>query len=214
VRQSTLGTTRDWLDREVPGPVAYMYGGEVYWNAAWQSIFWNRKVHRLYDLLDTTVPGPVPQDHVGPYEDGRLILPDASPVRERYIVAGSSLRFFGQVVAEAPRADLYVWKIDPPVRLSRLVRSLEPPGGTGVHTEIRAYACAGGTLELELVALAPLEVELRRNSVRWQTLSLAAGQHRVVRIPALPRKPLGKRVCSFGVLSAGPVQVASADFLR
>ncbi len=214
VRQSTLGATRDWLDREVPGPVAYMYGGEVYWNAAWQSIFWNRKVHRLYDLLDATVPGPVPQDHVGPYEDGRLILADGSPVRERYIVAGSSLRFFGQVVAEAPRADLYVWKIAPPVRLSRLVRSLEPPGGTGVHTEVRAYACAGGTLELELVALAPLEVELRRNSVHWQTLSLAAGQHRVVRIPALPRKPLGRRVCSFGVRSAGPVQVARADFLR
>ena len=214
VRQSTLGHTRDWLDRGVPGPVAYVYGYEVYWNAAWENIFWNKKIHRVYDLLDAKVPGPIPQDSVGPYEDGRLVLADGSPVRERYVVAGSSLRFFGTVVAEAPRADLYAWKIDPPVRLSRLIRSLAPRGGNGVHTEIRVYACAGGVLELDLVTPRALEVELRRNGDHWRTLRLAPGEHRTLRIPAKPRRPLGKRVCSFGVVSDGPVQVGRADFRR
>jgi hypothetical protein len=214
VRQSTLGDTRDWLDREVPGPVAYVYGYEVFWNAAWENIFWSRNVHRVYGLLDARVPGPLPQSSIGPYEDGRLVHVDGSPVRERYVVARSSLTFFGSVVAGAPRADLYVWKLDPPVRLSRLIRSLAPPGGVGVHTEVRAYACAGGTLKLELAALARLTVELRRNGVHLRSLRLETGEHRTLRIPARPRRPLGKRVCSFGVLSAGPVQVVHADFVR
>jgi hypothetical protein len=212
VRQSTVGSTRDWLERDVPGPVAYLYAYEVYWNAAWENVYWNRNVHRVYGLLDSMVPGPMPQEPIGPYEDGRLILRNGSPVRERYMVAGSHVRFVGTRIAEAPKADLYAWKIDPPVRLSLLVRSIEPPGETGVHTEIRTYACAGGTLELELAALAPLEATVRREHVRWRRLRLAAGQHVTLRIPARPRRPLGTHVCSFDVESAGPVQVASADF--
>jgi len=214
VRQSTLGDTRGWIGNEVPGKVAYLYGYEVFWNAVWENIFWSRNVHDVYDLLDARVPGPLPQDPVGPLEDGRLVLPDGSPVRERYVVARSALRFFGTVVAEAPKADLYVWKLDQPVRLSRLVRDLQPPGAKGVHTEIRAYACAGGKLRLGLAALAPLRVELRRNGVHWRSLEMAGGEHRTLVIPARPRRPLGKRVCSFGVVSPGPVQVSSADFLR
>lgn len=214
VRQSTLGDRRAWIDHEVPGPVAYVYGGEVYWNAAWQSIFWNRSVHRLYDLLTALVPGPVPQESIGPLEDGRLVFPNGRPVTARYVVAGSSLTFFGSVVAGAPRADLYAWKIDPPLRLSRLIRNLPPAGGVGVHFEIRAYACAGGALDLEVVALAPLRVEVRRNGVHWRTFRLAAGERRSVLIPARPRRPIGKRVCSFGVLSRGPIQLGHAEFLR
>jgi hypothetical protein len=214
VRQSTLGAHRDWIDRSADGPVAYVYGGEVFWNAVWENLFWNERVRRVYDLLTNIVPGPVPQASVGPYEDGRLVTVGGYPVRERYVVAGSALTFFGSVIAGAPRADLYLWKIDPPVRLSRLIRSLPPEGGVGVHTEIRAYACRSGTLDLRLVALRPLRVELRRNSVHYRTLHMGRGEHRSFRIPARPRRPFGKRVCSFGVLSRGPVQVARAEFLR
>ena len=214
VRRVTLGEPRNWLDKAADGPVAYMYGGEVFWNAAWENIFWNDRVHRVYDLLTNVVPGPLPQDSVGPYEDGRLVLVNGRQVKERYIVSGSSMTFFGSVIAGAPRADLYLWKIDPPVRLSRLIRGLPPVGGVGVRTEIRAYACARGSLHLQLVALAPLTVELRRNSVHYRTVRLARMERRSFIIRGRPRRPIGKRVCSFGVLSRGPVQIARAEFER
>jgi hypothetical protein len=43
---------------------------------------------------------------------------------------------------------------------------------------------------------------------------LRSGERRSFLIPAKPRRPIGKRVCSFGVLSKGPVQVARAEFER
>jgi hypothetical protein len=122
--------------------------------------------------------------------------------------------FFGSVIAGAPKADLYLWQIDPPVRLARLIRGLPPVGGVGVRTEIRAYACAGGALALRLVALAPLTVELRRNSVHYRTVRLRSGERRAFLIRAKPRRPIGRRVCSFGVLSKGPVQITAAEFKR
>src|SRR5262249_34694281 len=39
-RHSTVGTSRDWLERQVPGQVAYLYGGESNSNAVWESVFW------------------------------------------------------------------------------------------------------------------------------------------------------------------------------
>lgn len=214
VRRSTLGETRDWIDRAAPGRVGYLYNGEVYWNAVWESLFWNRKVDRVYDLLTHVVPGPLPQSSVGPYEDGRLVLPDGRSVRERYIVSGSAMTFFGSVIGDAPGADLHLWKIDPPVRISRLIRFLPPPGGVGVNAAIRAYACRGGSLHLQVAALEAATVELRRNSVHYRTARLAQGERRSFLIRARPRRPIGKRVCSFGVQSRGSIQVARAEFER
>jgi hypothetical protein len=209
-RQSTLGSTRDWLQREVPGEVGYLYGGESNSNAVWESIFWNGNVRHVYDFLDSLVPGPLVQPSVGPLPDGRLVLADGSQVREPYMVATSNLRFFGTVVAEAPKADLYAWRIDPPVRVSRTVRNLVPPGGAGVDTEIRLYACSRGTLEIELVAAAPLEADLLVDGRRVLRLRLAAGEDRTLRVH--PRPVRAHSVCSYRVRSAGPVRVARADF--
>ena len=185
-------------------------------NAVLEILFWNRDVERVRSLLSNQVPGLLAQAQpsVGPYEDGRLVRADGRPMEGRYAVAGSSLRFFGTRVAEAAKADLYLWRLDPPARLAQLIRSLPPPGGVGMRTEIRAYACRRGRLRLELVALEPLQAQLRRNGVPYRELRLAAGERWVGQIPARPRRPLGRRLCSFGVLSRGPLEVAHADFER
>jgi hypothetical protein len=210
-RQSTLGTTRDWLERQVPGRVAYLYGGESNSNAVWESVFWNRNLHRVYDFLESKVPGPLPQDSVGPLPDGRLVLPDGSPVRESYAVATSYIRFVGAPVAEAPKADLYAWKLDPPARVSRTIHNVLPPSGTGVDTQIRVYACTPRTVEVELVAAAPLEVDVLREQRRLYRLRLGANEDRVLRLRTRPTQP--NTVCTFRIESAGPVRVARADVL-
>ena len=213
-RHATLGPTRDWVDRTAPGPVAYLYGGQVFWNAVWENAFWNRKVTRFYDLLTYVVPGPLPQQSVGPYEDGRLVDVGGRPIRERYMVAGSSTTFRGSIVASAPKADLYLWRVEQPARLDRWTRGLPGAPGYPFRTEIRAYACKGGALRLELQADAAGRFELRRNGVPYRRFRLARNERWSGVIPARARRPLGRRVCSFGVLSSGPVSLVHTDFFR
>jgi hypothetical protein len=45
-----LGPVRRWIDDHADGPVAYVYDGQVWWNAPWENVFWNRRVQWVYDL--------------------------------------------------------------------------------------------------------------------------------------------------------------------
>lgn len=213
VRQTTLGASKRWIDEAAPSPVAYLYTNEVYWNAVWQSLFWNRKVDAVYNLLDSRVPGLV-LPSVGPLEDGRLVHANGAPVEGGYVVAASRTTFVGERVAEAPGADLFLWRLDPPFRLAEWTHFLPPRGGVGVHAETRAYACVGGTLRLRLVAGGRTSVELRREGALFRRLRLAPGQVWEGSVPALPPRPFGKRLCRFEVLSPGPLVVDLARFDR
>src|SRR5205085_4607151 len=77
----TSGPVHRWIDERARGPVAYLYIGEFDWPAAWESLFWNRRVAHVYDLLTARIPGGLPQDSVGPLEDRRPVLRDGPPAQ-------------------------------------------------------------------------------------------------------------------------------------
>src|SRR5205085_2852770 len=91
-RQSS-GPHHRWIDERADGPTAYLYIGEFNWPAAWESLFWNRRVEHVYDLLTARIPGGLPQDSVGPLEDGRLVLVDGSPAQGAYVVSQYPVQF-------------------------------------------------------------------------------------------------------------------------
>jgi hypothetical protein len=184
------GRSHRWIDEHARGPVAYLYIGEFNWPAAWESLFWNRRIAHVYDLLTARIPGGLPQDSVGPLEDGRLVLVDGSPAQAAYAVSQYPVQFRGRPIASAGQG-LQLWRLDPPFRLSVWTQRVAG------HLHVLAYGCRPGRLRLELAGPPGSRVELRRNDRPYRKLALPANGTWRGSIPSAPRRPIGKRLCTF-----------------
>src|ERR671935_189715 len=153
--QST-GPVHRWIDERARGPVAYLYIGESNWPGAWQNLFWNRRIAHVYDLLTARIPGGLPQDSVGPLEDGRLVLVDGSPAQGDYVVSQYPVAFRGRVIGSAGEG-FQLWRLDPPFRISVWIQRVAG------HVRVLAYACRPGRLRLEVVGAPGSPIDLRRN---------------------------------------------------
>jgi hypothetical protein len=211
VQPGTVGAHPRWIDEHAPGPVAYLYTGDVYWNSVWESLFWNRRLDRVYDLLLAAVPGGIPQDSLGPYEDGRLVDKFGHGPDIRYVVASDSLLFAGRRIADAGNG-ISLWQIDPPFRLRQWTQNVRFDGTVDRHAKVFVYACRGGALRMTLTASTPLSVELRRNEGSYGHLRLRPGFADTIEIPAKARRPLGKHLCSFDLFTPAPVKVTGLAF--
>ncbi|HYZ78630.1 MAG TPA: glycosyltransferase family 39 protein [Gaiellaceae bacterium] len=119
-----VGPDRRWIDEHAPGPVSYVYTGELGWSGGapvWTNLFWNRRIRRVYDLGAAPALGPLPQQRVVPDGKGRLRLEDGRQVEARYVVAVGGLQLVGTPIVDSRPAPLVLWKITPPLRLA-------PPG--------------------------------------------------------------------------------------
>jgi hypothetical protein len=191
--QST-GPVHRWIDERARGPVAYLYIGESNWPGAWENLFWNRRVEHVYDLLTARIPGGLPQDSVGPLEDGRLVGIGGAPAEGAYVASQYPVEFRGRVVGTAGEG-LQLWRLDPPFRIS--VWTQRVPG----HVRVLAYACRPGGLRLELVGPPGSKVDLRRNDRPFRKLALPDSGTWRGSIPAAPPRPVGTRLCTFDVFS-------------
>jgi len=120
-REVMVGPDRRWIDEHAPGPVAYVYTGELGWSGGapvWTNLFWNRRLRAVYDLGAEPAVGPLPQKKVVPDGQGRLRLEDGSTIDTRYVVAVGGLKLVGTVIADSRPAPLALWKIEPPLRLA------------------------------------------------------------------------------------------------
>jgi hypothetical protein len=211
VQPGTVGAHPRWIDEHSPGPVAYLYTGDVYWNSVWESLFWNRRLDRVYDLLLAAVPGGIPQESLGPYEEGRLVDKFGHGPKVRYVVASDSLLFAGRRIADAGNG-ISLWQVDPPFRLRQWIQNVRFDGTVERHAKVFVYACRGGTLRLTLSAPTPLSVRLLRNEKPLGLIPLRPGRAASFDIPAKPRRPLGKHLCSFDLLTPAPVKVTDISF--
>jgi hypothetical protein len=207
----SVGPEPQWVDDAGTGETAYLYTGDVFWTSVWETVFWNRRVRRVYDLLEAQVPGPLPQTSLGPYEDGRLVDKTGAEVRVGHVVASDSLRFVGRRVANAGNS-ISLWNVDLPLRLAQWTQNIRFDRTVDGQARVVVYACRGGRLELRLRASAPRSVELRRNDRTYSRRRLAAGETWGVEIPAAAPSPLGTRLCSFDVLTNGSVLAARLAF--
>jgi hypothetical protein len=185
----------------------------VYWNSVWESVFWNRRLRRVYDLLEAAVPGGIPQESLGPYEDGRLVDKHGRTPRVPYVVASDSLRFAGERVADG-RNGIALWRLDPPLRLTQWIQNVRFDGVVERHAKAFVYACRGGALVLRLRAPQDLRLTILRNERPYRRRSLPKGQTWELTVPARPRPPLGRHLCSLDVLTTGPVRVRELAIRR
>jgi hypothetical protein len=156
-----LGSDTRWIDHHADGSVAYLYNGEPDWNRVWETLFWNDRVDRVYDLVGG-VPGPVPQTPVEVQPDGSVFVPPSEKSSPAFAVVSPMITLVGSRVAEA---GLGLWRIDPPLRVSTEVAGLRGGGDIYGTTEGRltAYGCKRGTFVITLLIKDVETIDLRVN---------------------------------------------------
>jgi hypothetical protein len=157
------------------------------------------------------VPGGIPQDSLGPYEDGRLVDKFGHGPNVRYVVASDSLRFAGGQVADAGNG-IGLWRIDPPFRLRQWTQNVRFDGTVERHAKLVVYACRGGVLRLTLRAPGPRRITLLRNEQRYGPREVILHGTTTIVVPAKPPRPVGKHLCTFDLLTAQPVEAVQFRF--
>jgi hypothetical protein len=212
-----LGPDRRWIDRRVDGPVAYVYDGQAYWQAAWENVFWNRRISWVYDLPGPAVPGPLPQHPLRVRPDGEL-RPDGRAPPALYAVIPLEYALVGTKVASAPqlgtdRTGLGLWRLAPPLRLSTITSGLLPNGDVDGRAALAAYGCRAGSFEAVLLVKEPQTVRI--------FLDGRVARSRTFRTPTVWRMRLAvqpssgaDRICRLGVGSDGLLGTTRFAFVR
>jgi hypothetical protein len=218
-----LGPERRWIDTRAAGPVAYIYDGENYWNAVWETVFWNRRIRWVYDLPATLVPGPLPQQPLGVLPSGVLtsagapLTPPFAVAAQNYTLAGEPLASATQVGTDRQAFEL--WKIDPPLRISTVRFGLLPGGdidpAAGVpEAGLITYGCNSGSFLLALFAKEPetIRVLLDDRVIRHATFRATGSWY--LTIPVHPTSAGANRVCVLKVRPTGLTGTNRFEFER
>jgi hypothetical protein len=214
----TTGHEPRWIDSRASGPVSYVFSDEASWVNAWQSIFWNRRVDRVYDMPNVTRPidGPLPQTPTGPRADGSLVVALGRADRRivaPYAVAADSLRFAGERIGHVVTASVSLWRLEQPPRLESWTQGVgfDRRVASG-HVAVFVYACRGGSLALDLRASELRRVTVKLNGRVARRVRLGAGAGWTGALSLRPPGPPGRSVCSVnvdadGAFSAPRVQI-------
>ena len=216
-RNAIVGTDPRWIDRSADGPVAYVFGGEQPWSLGapvWTHLFWNRRVDRLYELFGAKIVGPAPGAAVRPAADGRLLLHDGRIAEGDYAVVSTRMTLVGQQVATTP-AQLALWRVDPPLRLSTRRTGIDPTGVVSAEATVVVYDCRGGELALTLRSPAEQEIELLIGEKVVRTVVLQVDRPWSATIPFEPPSSSRPRTCRFSIRGVDrPLRAERLDFVR
>jgi hypothetical protein len=202
-----VGDDLRWIDRRAEGPVTYLYAGDPLWNRAWYNAFWNRRIDRLYTLpTKQRVQGPMPQRVVRLPASGRIDAPTTP-----YVVAPWYYTLDGTRLKGQPQAELALWKVRPPLRVTTQTLGVLPDGGLPNEAELRVYACRGGRLRMTLNASGPRQVNIRRDELPYASFPLYGGQTWSGSVPAA--KPEGG-MCTFQISVQDGIFASRFDFVR
>jgi len=154
-----VGTPRDWINRAVSAPVAYVYAGDTAnVNIVWQQQFWNDRITNVLAIPPYAVPGPIQSQQAVPDGSGRL------PFSERYVVANDDLSFVGTPIAQQDRGPDYpgltLWRLTGAPRIATSRTGFKPNGDVLGQAQVVAWGCADGQLELTLIPKATNDVSV------------------------------------------------------
>jgi hypothetical protein len=216
LQDRNLGPDPRWIDRAARGSVAFVYSGEILWTATYMSRFWNAHLDRVvYRMHDSVVPGPIPQQPVGPREDGLLVLADGSALEADNVVVSRAITLDGTVVAAAPTVAAQLWAVNGPVRLRQWVR-LQSEAGEVSSMTVLVYGCRPGTLRLDLMSRwVDQGVVIRQGGTLEHRVRLTAGKPWHGEIVGRPPQPVGSRICTFQVdPTAAPIAEPVVEYVR
>jgi hypothetical protein len=216
-RTAIVGTDPRWIDKGADGPVAYLFGGEQPWSAGapvWEHLFWNRRLHRLYQLFGARIVGPAPGANVRPAADGRLLLHDGRAAEGRYAVASTRMTLVGEQVATSP-AQLGLWRVEPPLRLSTRRTGVDATGVVAAEASVVVYDCRRGELALTLRSPAEQEIELLAGHNVVRRLVLEVDRPWSGTIPVESPTSSRPRTCRFGIRGVDrPLRAERLEFVR
>ena len=197
-----IPSDKRWIDSRADGDVAYLYAGDAPWSAVWMNQFWNRRIDRVYGLITAVVPGPMPQESVGPRVDGTVVRADGRPISPRYLVTSRALRVVGRRLADAPDAGIALWRVQPPLRLRTWEHGRDPVVRVILATaRIFVFDCTSASVRATLRAVGPRTLTITPSGGRARTLVLAPGTPRTIAVPVRP----GDRpqLCTVDVVAHG-----------
>ena len=165
-QRTFLGSDPRWIDHAAHKGVVYLYDGEPSWNGVWETLFWNKRVDRVYHF-GPEVPGPLPQTSAEIQQDGTVFVPSSGRGEPKFAVASTWFELVGERVAQIAQqgltqAGLVLWKLDRPLRVVSRVTGLQVNGDIYAHNRASfvAYGCTRGTFRLTLLIKGPQTVDV------------------------------------------------------
>jgi hypothetical protein len=155
-QRTFLGDDPSWADHAGGSRIAYLYDGEPSWPGVWETVFFNARIDRVYDLNLATVPGPLPQDDVSVRPDGTVVGPPSHLARTRYAIVSNWIKLHGERKGEVTQqglnqTGLVLWKLEQPLRLRSWISGLEPNGDISGEGRLVAFNCKSGTFSVTLL---------------------------------------------------------------
>jgi hypothetical protein len=213
-RNVYTGPVRRWVDNVATAPTYYLYDQQTPASAAWQTLFWNRSITRVYDLPPSLLAGPAPQQVVSISPSGLVrtlagstLRPSFAVVSQRYALAGNAVAYSPQ---NADRSGYAVWKVAAPLRVESEAAGLEPngditPGNVG---RLDAYGCTNGAFRLTLLVKQPglVRIGLDGREIRHRSFPGPTEWDVVIPVSKLPKR------CRLTVQGTGLIGTTRLEF--
>ena len=214
-QRTFLGDDPSWADNNGGKRIAYLYDGESSWPGVWETLFWNERIDRVYDLGDVEVSGPLPQTHLTIQADGHVTGLPTNKRKAKYAVASNWVELAGKPVARIAQqgltqTGLVLWKLNRSLRIRSRTSGLQPNGDIyGPATgELIAYGCREGTFQITMIVKQPETVDVKVNRALVQHLTYdgpttahldlpAKGHNGMCQLTVTPSGLLGTTVFQF-----------------
>ena len=138
------GTTKlsepDWIDRQVGrgADVAFVWSGNADRKfSLWTNEFFNRSIHRVYDL-GPAAPGGLPSTKVR-LDPKTGLLRGAAPAQ--YVLTDDSVPVDGQQIGGDPGRGLVLYRLEGPLRVAYRTHGVWPDGWSGRTFSITRFGC-------------------------------------------------------------------------
>lgn len=213
------GVPVDWIDAAGQGDVALLVTGERFWPSTWETLFWNETIRKVIRLRGAESPGVVPQEIATVRRDGAFEARSGTDLALRAVAAPTGTSIVGEEVASSPasfeQTGMVLWRVEPPLRMSRRIVGLRPNGD--LHGEeaarIEVFGCEPGELQLTLLGKQGLPTRIRSRGTTLAERAIPPGAVWRIAVPAPPSAD-GTGRCVYVLETDGLVGSTRIEFIR
>lgn len=213
------GVPVDWIDAAGERDVALLVTDERFWPSAWELLFWNKTIMKVVRLRGAESPGVIPQEVAIVRRDGLLEARSGLDLTPHAVAAPTGTSIVGEELASLPasfeQAGMVLWRVTPPLRMSRRITGLRPNGD--LHGEeaarIEVFGCGPGELQLTLLGKQGLPTRIRSRGTVLAERAIPPGGVWRIAVPA-PANADGTGRCVYVLETDGLVGSTRVEFVR